>query len=107
MASTAALISGLSSFSSFQWSILTQDLKRTAPLLSAILEKCVDANTCDVRKPNKDAIMQYSYIVGGILLRNCSERVDMHDMIQHIFSVLFYAFDVPKEVCLLKTSMLS
>ena len=91
----------LSSLSSFQWSILTQDLKRTAPLLSAILDKCVNANRCDVRKPNKDAIIA---VVGGILLRNCSERVNM---VQQIFSVLFYASHVPKEVCLLKTSMLS
>jgi len=34
-------------------------------------------------KPNKDAIIA---VVGGILCRNCSERVNM---VQHIFSVLF------------------
>ena len=88
-------VNDLQSLSSFQWSILAQDLKRTAPLLCTILEKCVDANRCDVRKPNKDAIVA---VIGGILLRNCSERVNM---VQHIFSVLFYSSHVPKEVCVL------
>ena len=64
-------VNDLQSLSSFQWSILTQDLKRTA-LLCAILEKCVNANRCDVRKPNKDAVVA---VVENILFRNCSTHI--------------------------------
>ena len=85
----------LSSLSSFQWTILTQDLKRIAPLLNAILEKCVDVMS---NKPNKDAIIA---VVGGILCRNYSERVNMHIL------RAFYASYILKVVCLLKTSMIS
>lgn len=86
-------VTDLSSLSAFQWLDLTKDFERTAPLLHKILEKCVASNRSNEYKPNQHAIMA---IVAGILLRNTSQRVNF---LQHLFSLLFYASHVPKQVC--------
>ena len=86
-------VTDLSSLSAFQWLDLTKDFERTAPLLHKILEKCVASNRSNEYKPNQHAIMA---IVAGILLQNTSQRVNF---LQHLFSLLFYASHVPKQVC--------
>ena len=86
-------VTDLSSLSAFQWSYLTKDFQRTAPLLHRILEKCVASNRAKEYKLNQHAIMT---VVAGILLRNTSQRVNF---LQHLLSVLFYASHVPKQVC--------
>ena len=66
-------VTDLSSLSAFQWSDLTKDFQRTAPLLHKILEKCVASNRSKEYKPSQHAIMA---TVAGILLRNTSQRVN-------------------------------
>ena len=86
-------VTDLSSLSAFQWSYLTKDFQRTAPLLHKILEKCVASNRAKEYKPNQHAIVT---VVAGILLRNTSQRVNF---LQHLLSLLFYVNHVPKQVC--------
>ena len=86
-------VTDLSSLSAFQWSDLTKDFQRTAPLLHKILEKCVASNRSKEYKPSQHAKMA---IVAGILFRNTSQCVNL---LQYLLSLLFYASHIPKQVC--------
>ena len=76
----------------FKWADCDLDLKRTAPLLHYILESCVKAN----RSPKRslDSIVLRS-MIGGILLRNTNERVNI---VQQLLSVILYGSRAPKQV---------
>jgi hypothetical protein len=81
-----------SSLLSFKWTSLCNDLRRTAPTLSLILEKCVN------KQHNQSLDIKQSIViamVSGILLRNCSQRANY---IQRLISILLYASHAPKKV---------
>ena len=50
-----------------------KDFRRTAPHLSMILEKCAEANKSATCPSNANIVVS---VVAGILLRNCSQRVN-------------------------------
>ena len=81
--------SSISSICSFDWTVLSENLKQTNPLLSALLKECTNANRSAVRKPSQNIIV---CVIAGILLRNCSQQVNL---LQSIFSLIFYASHVP------------
>ena len=57
---------------SFNWTEQCHDLKRTAPLLSIVLENLAEARKSKVRGAKKDVVVA---VIAGILLRNSSQRV--------------------------------
>ena len=54
------------------WYSLWTDLQRTAPTLSIILEKCILANRSNTVNKNMLVV-----VTASILLRNCSQRVNL------------------------------
>ena len=78
----------LSAIESFLWSDVASDLRRTAPTLVFLLESSMGS-----KNEEKDITVT---VTGAILLHHFSERANL---IQRLFSVLFYAGHVPKQVC--------
>lgn len=89
----------VSALETFNWTNVAADLKRTAPNLTILLEKCttkgvlVDDDVGSQRK--RDITIS---VTAGILLRSYSER---SNLIQRLFSVLMYANHSPKQVSVL------
>ena len=84
--------SSVSLIHSFDWEDLSGDFKKTNPMLSTLLEACIDSNRCTIRCPNKKTVLS---VVAGILLRNTSQRCNL---LQTIISSLLYASHLPKKV---------
>ena len=78
----------VSAIEQFHWSNASNELKRVAPSLFALLNTCI---------PEKSTIDREIGVVvcAGILLRYCSER---NNVIQRLFSVLMFASHSPKQV---------
>lgn len=91
---SGTLYSGKNNLKTFQWADIAADLKWTAPLLCSLLEKCVEANRARVRSLNSNVVIG---LVGGILLRNANERVNI---VQRLISILLTAAHAPKQVIL-------
>ena len=77
---------------SFKWLALCKDLQRTAPLLSIILQKCIETNRCNVHKPDKNVLIA---VIAGILLRN---RSQLANFLQSVVSMILYSSHCPKQV---------
>ena len=77
---------------SFKWLALCKDLQRTAPLLSIILQKCIETNRCNVHKRDKNDLIA---VIAGILSRNCSQRANF---LQSVVSMILYSSYCPKQV---------
>ena len=71
---------------------LCTDLQRTAPLLSAILQKSLETNRQNVYKPDKNVLVA---VIAGVMLRNCSQRANF---LQSVISLLLYSNHCPKQV---------
>lgn len=76
----------------FNWKSLCSDLQRTAPLLSAILQKSLETNRHNVSKPDKHVLIS---VIAGVMLRNCSQRANF---LQSVISLLLYSNHCPKQV---------
>ena len=81
----------IDSLQNFTWADICKDLRRTAPHLSMILEKCAEANRSATCPSNANIVVS---VVAGILLRNCSQRVNW---LQRLFSVLLYSSHATKK----------
>jgi len=86
------LDSSVKSMQSFSWKTLSEGLKQTNPLLSALLMECINANRSKLRKPDPDVLL---CVIAGVLLRNCNQNANL---LQTIFSIILYASHVPKQV---------
>ena len=84
--------SSISSIYSFDWAALSENFKKTNPMLSTLIEACIDSNRSAIRCPNKNVVLS---VVAGILLRNCSQRCNL---LQTVFSLLLYDSHSPKKV---------
>jgi len=51
------LVYAVKSLHSFNWKMLSQGLKKTNPILSALLMECFKANRAAVRKPDPDVLL--------------------------------------------------
>ena len=83
---------GIDDLKIFSWDKMAADLKRTAPVLHSLLEHCLSANRSQVRSLNSKILMS---LIGGILLRNANERVNI---IQKLLSIILAASHAPKHV---------
>ena len=83
----------LSAIERFNWSEVAASLKQTAPIMFTLLEKCVCSNHRSSHALKKEVTIA---VIGGILLRTCSERANI---IQRVFSILLFASHSPKQVC--------
>ena len=77
----------MSALSSFNWKNMVIDLKRTAPILSSVLQNSVQQGV------NRDVTIT---IAAGVLLQRHSERANL---LQRVISLLLYASHSPKQVC--------
>ena len=91
--STASLLS-------FSWSKLYEDLRQTSPILSIIMEKCVNKNRNQPIERSKHIIIA---MAAGILLRSCSQRANI---IQRVIGILLYASHAPKQVNYIKLTFI-
>ena len=82
---------GISAVGNFNWSNMIADLKRTAPILSSVLENCLQQGE---KKTKTEVTMT---VAAGVLLQGYSERACL---VQRVISVLLCASHSPKQVYL-------
>ena len=78
----------LSAIGRFNWSEVAASLKQTAPILFTLLEKCVCSNRRSSHALKKEVTIA---VIGGILLRTCSERANIYPSIFPYHKLLYCA----------------
>lgn len=79
----------LTAIDNFSWNSMVLDLKRTAPVMSSVLENCID------RGQNKKKVEIAMAVAASVLLHGHSERACL---LQRAISLLFYGCHAPKQV---------
>ena len=82
----------LEALTSFSWTEVLSDLKRTAPLLTAMFHHFIGTYSSQSQVKRKEVSV---VIAAGIFLQAFSERANL---IQRLFSLLLYSNHCPKQV---------
>ena len=79
----------------FSWTDTLGDIKRTAPLLSTMLQNFVGAGSSKLNHAEMKRKEISVVLSAGILLQSCSERANL---VKRYISLLLYASHCPKQV---------
>ena len=83
----------LNAMENFNWGKMAADLRRTAPVMAAILENSIASKSTD--EPTLKTEIKMT-VAAGILLQGISERASH---VQRVVSLLLFSSHSPKQLC--------